>query len=285
MTRLRLFGIPPGLGVGAYFQYTFPTASAEFWDESDAVDLVAGNISAMPSQGRQYWRRRLVPHLVSIDVDERLPTAPPTGWRIYPLKLTHAAARGATNATSYLTLLLPEALTKAAALQHRLPLQSWTPMSESVDSVQWAPPAAAEEPPADTSDRVPRVHWQGEDVLPWGLFPSSALDVTVRVPCVYNSPEGWGCRLLQLDEQADLWDVPLLHQKWAARGGWSRLLASFTATTPGKILVLRGNYLLASCMRGGMGLPRLPRVLGSRRPLYQSPLLLRGVSAKGSGLR
>ena len=122
-------------------------------------------------------------------------------------------------------------------------------------------------------------------MLPWGLFPSSAMDVAVRVPCVFNTPGKWGCRCLLLGERADIWDVPLQHQKWAAQGGWTRLLASFTATTPGKILVLGGDYLLASCMRGGMGRPRLPGVPESRQPLYQSPPLQRGVTAKGSGMR
>ena len=219
-------------------------------DGRDIVDLVAGNMFAMPGRESLYWGRYLVPHLILVDKDEVLPSAPPVNWRLYPLWLTHAKASGATNVTACL------------ALRHSLPLQSWTPMGELMNSVAWAPPAAAEEAPVIMPDCTPKVFWQEENVLPWGVFLSMAMDVAVRVPCMFHQPAGWGRCTLTGVERADMWDVPLAHQKWADQGGMSSLLASLTTTIRRKVVVLEGNYLLALCIQSGWGDTLTPRRKG-----------------------
>ena len=100
----------------------------------------------------------------------------------------------------------------------------------------------------------PPVMTAGGDVLPWGVFPSATLAARVLVPCVFNQSK-WGCRALSPGELAKLWDVPLSLIAWAGEQRCPRLLEAFLSVTPGKGLVLGGDYLLASCVRGGGSRP------------------------------
>ena len=74
------------------------------------------------------------------------------------------------------------------------------------------------------------------------------------VRCVYNKPTFWGIRCLNPSELANLWDVPLLVQEFAAQAGpdFHVLLHSFRESVPGKTLLLGIDYLLSIFLRGGV---------------------------------
>ena len=151
-----------------------------------------------------------------------------------------------------LCLLLPTDRVSDVAIQHLLPDEGWSSLEGCVDSVNSATAAPDEpRPPASLQQEEGRVIWRGGDLLPWGLFPANRRDATVRVRCVYNKPTFWGQRQLLAGELAALWDVPILWRDWAVKWGLDAVLRAFTDSVPGKCLVLGGDYLLTSCVRGG----------------------------------
>ena len=98
--------------------------------------------------------------------------------------------------------------------------------------------------------REARVWKDGTKILPFGLFPASCPASLVRVPCVFNTPVKWGVHQLTQEEAATLWDVPLLLQERLTRDGYSTMLERFLHGVPGKTLLLGGDYLLSSQIRG-----------------------------------
>ena len=72
----------------------------------------------------------------------------------------------------------------------------------------------------------------------------------MRVRSVFNATR-WGSRKLTLLELAHLWDVPLLLQEHCATSRSLIVLSELLVSTPGKVLQLGTDALLASYFRGG----------------------------------
>ena len=93
-------------------------------------------------------------------------------------------------------------------------------------------------------------------MLPWGLFLSARPSSVVRIPCVFNLPTRWSRHLLTGYELAALWDAPGNFKEWACQTNNEFVLALLASSTPGKILTYGGDFLYASCIRGGGLRPR-----------------------------
>jgi len=126
--------------------------------------------------------------------------------------------------------------------------QPWIPVSGSIDPLLAGAFVDAPLPPVTPQ---PVVDSRGGLVSPFGLFPSGSLRSLVICSCVRNKPSFYGVRALIPKELANLWDVPLLAQEYAAGPGSPALLESFLSSVPGKTLLLGSDFLLASFLRGG----------------------------------
>ena len=236
-------------GFWRYLQHFVPEALTRV-KQGVPVDLVLANSSALPPWSSSYWLVRVVPHLVSVDGDEAFPEPAPAHWREYRLSLPHGSFGGSTDGLVRLACLVPTQMATACAMRHRFPEQEWSALSGVLEPTT---PAPRDFPEVEPTVRPGQLHvvWSQGAIMPWGGFPASAKEAVVKVPCVYNVPGGWGRRPLTPTELAKLWDVPLSVVRWAAEHDELRLLNAFTMSTPGKGLVLGGDYLLASCVRGG----------------------------------
>ena len=171
----------------------------------------------------------------------------PVGWAICWRTVAHSTVGGCTDGKFTLGLLLPLALLEGND-ELGIPPQPWAPVDSMLDSLVSCP--VASEP---CFDEIPlaKVYSVGSEILPFGLFPSDKLGAHVRVRSVFNSTR-WGSRKLTLVEIANLWDVPILLQEHCATSRSSIVLSELLTSTPGKVLQLGTDALLASYFFGGV---------------------------------
>jgi hypothetical protein len=218
------------------------------------VDLVLGDCSGVPNH-ESYWTARPVPHLLagSITSCSGSSHSPPASWTRHSHLFKHSDMGGSTDGIHKLMLFVPPMWSSPSKESPPLLKQPWIPLQAALHPVTSARPA---DKPQVPTVRDARVYHDGSEVLPFGLFPASRPASLVRVPCVFNTPVKWGVRQLTQEEAATLWDVPLLLQERLARDGYSTMLGRFLHGVPGKTLLLGGDYLLSSQIRGGWCAPR-----------------------------
>ena len=214
------------------------------------VDVVFGNVSALPARHSAYWSETRLPHFVSVDRDEDGRMDPPRGWQCFAQELLHSQCGGSTDGRSTVLAFLHSDQVAAQPLARSPPPQSWRPLVEKVNTLNKAVQVPEELRPT-VPLAIPAPVWNGADLLPWGLFPAGSPQCFARVPCQFNVPSRWGRRRFSAHELALLWDTPIGMCNWASANGLEAVLRGLVASSPGKTLTLGCDFLYSLCVRGG----------------------------------